>query len=146
MSLVLPPTVVKDSARAHFSVMGESIHPWGTWNNIHYHCPAPHYDSKCSFQTTTLDRFNILLLSLPLNSHWLPAHITHKIPSHHWKGILLFLNFFVRYFLHCHFKCYPKSHLYPPPALLPYPPTPTSWSKCFPVLWHNKFGRQYFVL
>jgi hypothetical protein len=35
--------------------------------------------------------------------------------------------FFIRYFLHLHFKSYPKSPLYPPPALLPYPLTPTSW-------------------
>jgi hypothetical protein len=43
--------------------------------------------------------------------------------------------FFIRYFLHLHFKyfkCYPKSPLYPPPALLPYPPTPTSWPWCSP--------------
>ena len=28
-----------------------------------------------------------------------------------------------------------------PPALLPYPPTPTSWPWCFPVLGHIKFAR-----
>ena len=28
-----------------------------------------------------------------------------------------FFQFFIRYFLHLHFKCYPESPLYPPPAL-----------------------------
>jgi len=42
-----------------------------------------------------------------------------------------FFKIFIRYFLHLHFKCYPKSPLYLPPALLPYPPTPTSWP------WHS---------
>jgi hypothetical protein len=39
--------------------------------------------------------------------------------------------FFIRYFLYIHFKCYPKSSLYPPFALLSYPLTPTSWP------WHS---------
>jgi hypothetical protein len=38
-----------------------------------------------------------------------------------------FLFCIIRYFLYLHFKYYPKSSLYPPPTLLPYPPTPTSW-------------------
>jgi hypothetical protein len=50
---------------------------------------------------------------------------------HIWNEILfsLFFNFFqifIRYFLHLHFKCYPKNPLYPPPTLLLFPPTPTS--------------------
>ena len=49
--------------------------------------------------------------------------------------------FFIRYFLHLHFKCYPKSPLYPPPALLPYLPTPTSWPWHSPVLGHIIFTR-----
>ena len=49
--------------------------------------------------------------------------------------------FFIRYFLHLHFKCYPKSPLYPPPTLLTYPLTPTSWSWRSPVLGHIKFAR-----
>ena len=52
-----------------------------------------------------------------------------------------FFQFFIRYFLHLHFKCYPESPLYPPPALLPYPPTPTSWPWHSPVLGHIKFAR-----
>jgi hypothetical protein len=48
---------------------------------------------------------------------------------------------FIRYLLHLHFKCYPKSPLYPPHALLPYPPTPTSWPWCSPVLGHMKFAK-----
>ena len=34
-----------------------------------------------------------------------------------------------------------QSPLYPPPTLLPYPPTPISWPWCFPVLLHIKFAR-----
>ena len=48
---------------------------------------------------------------------------------------------FIRYFLYLHFKCYPESSLYPPVALLPYPPTPTSWPWHSPVLGHIKFAR-----
>jgi hypothetical protein len=50
-------------------------------------------------------------------------------------------KFFIRYFLHLHFKCYPKSPLYPPPALLPNSLTPISWSLHSPVLRHIKFAR-----
>jgi hypothetical protein len=46
------------------------------------------------------------------------------------------LNYFITYFLHLHFKCYPQSPLYTPPALLPNPPTPTSWPWHSPVLGH----------
>ena len=46
----------------------------------------------------------------------------------------------IRYFLYIHFKCYPKSSLYPPPTRLPYPPTPTSWPWHSPVLGHIKFA------
>jgi hypothetical protein len=54
----------------------------------------------------------------------------------------LFFNFFIRYFLHLHFKCYPESSLFThTPALLPYPLTPTSWPWCSPVLRHIKFAR-----
>jgi hypothetical protein len=56
------------------------------------------------------------------------------------KGKQWFFSIFIRYFLHLHFKCYPESTLYPPPALLPYPPTPTSWPWHSPVLGHIKFA------
>ena len=46
---------------------------------------------------------------------------------------------FIRYFLHLHFQCYPKSPPYPPPQL-PYPPTPTFWPWHSPVLGHIKFA------
>jgi hypothetical protein len=49
--------------------------------------------------------------------------------------------FFIKYFLHLHFKCYPQSSLYPPPTLLRYSPTPTSWPWRSPVLRHIKFAR-----
>jgi hypothetical protein len=45
----------------------------------------------------------------------------------------------MRYFLHLHFKCYPESLLYPAPPLS-YPPTPTSWHWCSPVLQHIQFA------
>jgi hypothetical protein len=54
---------------------------------------------------------------------------------------VFFFQFFIRYFLHLHFKCYPESPLYPSPTLLLYPPTPTSWPWCSPVLGHIKFAR-----
>jgi hypothetical protein len=53
----------------------------------------------------------------------------------------LILTFFIRYFLHLHFKCYPQSLLYPPPALLPNPPSPASWPRGSPVLGHMNFAR-----
>ena len=43
-----------------------------------------------------------------------------------------FFQIFIRYFLHLHFKYYPGCSLYPPSVLLPYSPTPTSWSWCSP--------------
>jgi hypothetical protein len=49
--------------------------------------------------------------------------------------------FFIRYFLHLHFKCYPQSPLYPPPTLLPNPPTPASWPWHSPVLGRMIFAR-----
>jgi hypothetical protein len=41
--------------------------------------------------------------------------------------IIIVLNFFIRYFLHLHFKCYPESPLFPPLALLPNPPVLASF-------------------
>jgi hypothetical protein len=49
--------------------------------------------------------------------------------------------FFIRYFIHLHFKCYPEIPLYPPLTMIPYPPTPTSWPWRTPVLGHIKFAR-----
>jgi hypothetical protein len=67
-----------------------------------------------------------------LASHWL------AFPQ---SWLHIFFLFFLRYFLYLHFKCHPKSSLYTPPALLPSPPTPTSWPWHFPVLGHIKFAR-----
>ena len=50
-------------------------------------------------------------------------------------------SFFIRYFLHLHFKCYPQSPLYTTPAVLPDPPTPASWLWHSPVLGHVIFVR-----
>jgi hypothetical protein len=52
-----------------------------------------------------------------------------------------FFYFLIRYFLHLHFKFYPKCPLYPPPALLPNPHTPASWPWHFPILGHMIFAR-----
>ena len=60
------------------------------------------------------------------------------LPSLPFYFIFFCTPFFIRYFLDLHFKCYPKSTLYPTPALLPYPPTPTSWPWHSPVLGHIK--------
>jgi hypothetical protein len=46
----------------------------------------------------------------------------------------LFYFILIRYFLHLHFQCYPKSLTYSPP-------TPTSWPWSSPVLGHIKFAR-----
>jgi hypothetical protein len=37
------------------------------------------------------------------------------------REVLFFFQFFIRYFLHLHFKCYPESPLYPPPPPAPLP-------------------------
>jgi hypothetical protein len=57
------------------------------------------------------------------------------------KFFSFFNLFFITYFLHLHFKCYPQNPLYPPPALLPKPPTPVSWPWHSPVLGHMVFAR-----
>jgi hypothetical protein len=49
--------------------------------------------------------------------------------------------FFIRYFLHLHFKCYSQSPLYTSSALLPNSPTPTFWPWYSPVLGHMIFAR-----
>jgi hypothetical protein len=64
-----------------------------------------------------------------------------EVSDHKISFLFYFILFFIRYFLYLHFKCYPESSLYPPPALLPYPPTPTSWPWHSPVLGHIKFAR-----
>jgi hypothetical protein len=73
--------------------------------------------------------------------------VTPSLPT---SPALIFSNFFIRYFLYLHFKCHPESPLYPPHALLPYPPTPTSWPWSSTVLGHIKFtrprGLSYFIL
>jgi hypothetical protein len=50
-------------------------------------------------------------------------------------------DFFYEIFLYLHFKCYPECSLYPALALLPFPPTPTSWPWRSPVLGYIKFAR-----
>ena len=54
---------------------------------------------------------------------------------------LIFSNFLLGIFLIYISNAIPKSPLYPSPILLPYPPTPTSWPWCSPVLGHIKSAR-----
>jgi hypothetical protein len=56
----------------------------------------------------------------------------------HLYSFFPFLKFFIKYFPHLHFQCYPKSPPYPL-TLLPYPPIPTFWPWRSPVLGHIKF-------
>ena len=49
--------------------------------------------------------------------------------------------FLIRYFLHLHFQCYPKTPPCPPRPPLSYPNIPTSWPWCSPVLRHIMFAR-----
>jgi hypothetical protein len=60
------------------------------------------------------------------------------------KVLFFFFFFLIRYFLHLHFKCYPKSPPYLPPNTLPYTPTPTSWPWCSPVLRHKRYPATMF--
>jgi hypothetical protein len=49
------------------------------------------------------------------------------------------MTFFIRYFPHLHFQCYPKRPPYSPTHTLPYPPAPTFWPWHSPILGHIKF-------
>jgi hypothetical protein len=52
----------------------------------------------------------------------------------------VYMNIYIYiYILHLHFKCYPESPIYLPPALLPSPSTPASWPWHSPVLGHMIF-------
>jgi hypothetical protein len=52
-----------------------------------------------------------------------------------------FLFFLVDIFFICISNAIPKVPSRLPHALLPYPPTPTSWPRLSPVLGHIKFAR-----
>jgi hypothetical protein len=66
----------------------------------------------------------------------------HYLPSlSYCMFFLSFSFFFIRYFLHIHFKCYPESPIYRHPALLSNPTTPASWPCHSPVLGHIIFAR-----
>jgi hypothetical protein len=58
-----------------------------------------------------------------------------------WPLFFLIKAFFIRYFLHLHFKCYPQSPICPVPTLLPNPTTPAFWPWHSPVLGHMIFAR-----
>jgi hypothetical protein len=56
-----------------------------------------------------------------------------------YNHFLSFFQFVIRYFLHLHFKRYPKSPLYP--TMLPYPSNPASWPWHSPILGRIKLAR-----
>jgi hypothetical protein len=82
----------------------------------------------------------------------LPCQMVENEPGASWRVVsvfgFLFIYFFlsalsfIRYFLHLHFKCYPKCTLYSPPALLPNPHMPASYPCNSPILGHMIFTRQ----
>jgi hypothetical protein len=55
-----------------------------------------------------------------------------------WFYLLFLLDIFFIYI--SNFKCYPKSYLYPPTALLPYPPLLLLGPGNSPALGHIKFA------
>jgi hypothetical protein len=89
---------------------------------------------------------DLVLLEFRRREDWWKVHwINSTSPQRKSWGLFFFFTsqwiFLIRYFLHLHFRCYPKSPPYPPPPPLPYPPTPTSWPWHSPVLRHIKFAR-----
>jgi hypothetical protein len=95
--------------------------PWEPWGYWLVHIVPP-------MGLQTLSAPWVLSLPLPLGT----------LCSVQW--LYFCKNIFIRYFLHLHFKCYPKSPPYPRHPFL-YPPTPNSWPWCSPVLRHIKFAR-----
>jgi hypothetical protein len=85
-------------------------------------CPGTHFVDQAGLELRNTHASDSQVLGLK-------AYTNHCLAS----------NFLNRYFLHLHFKCFPESPLYP--SLLPYPPTPTSWPWCSPVLGHIMFAR-----
>ena len=63
------------------------------------------------------------------------------IYTHIHTSTYTWVHFLIRYFLHLHFQCYPKSPPDPLRPLLPYPPAPPFWPWRSPVLKHIKFAR-----
>jgi hypothetical protein len=92
------------------------------------------------------DRKIFSLYRKKLAGSWFPLHVLWQIHSFALCALVSGLqnvsticylkhnSFFIRYFLHLHFKCYSKSPLYPAPILLPNWPTPGSWPWHSPVL------------
>jgi hypothetical protein len=96
---------------------------------------------KNSWILSFLTYQNILFIFLIFLSLFLPWPCYHWVDCCSTSTCMWAFFFFIGYFLYLYFKCYPESSLYPPPALLPYPPTPTSWPWHSPVLGHIKFAR-----
>ena len=91
--------------------------------------------------------FFINIHILLIENSWKMALFQRKIWYSHYSlmefyaHLFFFIYLLIRYFHYLHFKCYPKSPLYTPPALLPNPPTPPSWPWHSPLLGHIIFIR-----
>jgi hypothetical protein len=97
-------------------------------------------------KVTTEDSFSIYTYPIESKCHidltsssfrWYLANCINLDNNSQFCLFVCFIDFFclfflIRYFLHLHFKCYPKvPHALPP---LPYSPTPTSWPGV-PLYW-----------
>ena len=91
--------------------------------------------------------FFINIHILLIENSWKMALFQRKIWYSHYSlmefyaHLFFFIYLLIRYFHYLHFKCYPKSPLYTPPALLPNPPTPASWPWHSPLLGNIIFIR-----
>ena len=111
---------------------------------MHHQVLFPSVVNKC-FPFPISISASVIIYALDLShSEWgkIKSQRSSKLVAFPWclRILNIFFQKFFRSFLHLHFKCYPESTLYPPQALLPYLPTPTSWAWCSPVLGHIKFA------
>jgi hypothetical protein len=90
---------------------------------------------SCLFQRTM--RYHNYMK--PLSSETLKKETPFNFSQSIYYATFFLKGILIRYFLHLHFKCHPQSSLYPPPALVPNPPTPGSWPQHSPELWHMIF-------
>jgi hypothetical protein len=137
-----PPTATPYRPRRAIFLGGEGLF------SLHFHISA-HHQRKSGLELKQVRKQELMKRPWRNVPYWLASPgllslhsyrtqdyhprdgTTHNGPSHSF--------FLIRYFLHLHFQCYPKSPPYPPPPL-PFPPTPTSWPWHSPVLRHIKFA------